>query len=1237
MTLISEVIEVPDTADPGGFVLKLSEGISHADAAVADYVVTPDLAGRFDQTLALINSALAGGSSKAAYLDGSFGAGKSHFMAVLAALLDGNGSVRKNTDLAWVIKKHDGAVLGKRYLHVPYHLVGKQSLEEAVLGGYLSYVAGRHPGAAPPGVLLDAPLLDTARTLRARLGDAAFFGLLGTSGDSGWGDLGKGWDAARYEAALAAPPGNAERDALVAALQGALSGFAELARSAGTGYVDIDDGLAAISQHAAGLGYDALVLFLDELILWFATRMSDHEWVAREAPKVAKLVEAANPNRPVPIVSFVARQRDLRELVGTSIPGAEHLAFADSLKWWEDRFSTVTLSDANLPAIAAQRVLRPRSDAAKAQIDASFAAMNQVRDDIRAALMTASADREAFRLTYPFSPAFVETLVALSSALQRDRTALRVMQQLLVDQRGTLELGQLVPLSDLYDALVADDQPMTGELGALWRNAQKVYGDILRLILETHGLSEQQAGGQPPTHAVHRDQRIAKTMVVAALMPEVESLRGLTARKIVALNHGYIRSLVPGQETTDVIGVVRRWAARYGAIQLTGEEASPVISVRLEGVDIEGVLDNAKTADTFGARRQQVRALLCEALGVSDEAPLDGVTALSTVWRGTQRTAELVFGNIGDPGDLGDAMFRPAHGGWRVMLGYPVDEPGRTVAADLARAAGLAGRQPTHTLCWIPRRLTAQAVTDLGRYVRLRYALGPSFDQLAGHLSGNDKAIARQQMTALAAQLKSQLANALLQAYGMVTPDEAVVDTGHGGRDMFVSLDPAFEPRVPAGAGLRQGLDGLLDQMLDSDFPEHPRFPAEVTRADLRKVHAQVRRAIEAPGNRIMVEAGERPVMRKVANPLRLGEQHEQYFVLGHHWETHLNRKIAEAGAGAPVTVGQLRAWLDEPRPMGLPQHIADLVVLIFAEQTNRAIAAGGERIDVSVLRDLPADARVTDQPLPDEDDWVTARLRGQSIFGIGDVAEPRTARNVGQLAAKVRDAASARLGLARALRDLLIAKGPQVLRPGADPAATDRARIAESAVRLCEELTASPGEVALIEALARFRLPTAAPEHIARSLATAPDVVSAGSLVDWNIIVSVAGWAHGHRLAAQAQEMAGSLAHSWAENEYAAPLRPELEKADRVARQLLLQAQPPVGAGTQPTGAAGPGTGAGTHTHVSAAGGEARRPFDSGASAVQESGEREVDAATMGEVTEVLGSLARQGKRVRVSWRVVR
>ena len=39
------------------------------------------------------------------------------------------------------------------------------------------------------------------------------------------------------------------------------------------------------------------------------------------------------------------------------------------------------------------------------------------------------ADEEEFRLTYPFSPALVSTLRDLSSVMQRERTALKVMQR----------------------------------------------------------------------------------------------------------------------------------------------------------------------------------------------------------------------------------------------------------------------------------------------------------------------------------------------------------------------------------------------------------------------------------------------------------------------------------------------------------------------------------------------------------------------------------------------------------------------------------------------------------------------------------------------------------------------------------------------------------------------------------------------------------------------------------------
>ena len=75
-------------------------------------------------------------------------------------------------------------------------------------------------------------------------------------------------------------------------------------------------GLCVISAHAKSLGYDGLILFLDELILWLATHSADLGFVQTEGNKLAKLVESRKADRPVPIISFVARQRDLRELIG---------------------------------------------------------------------------------------------------------------------------------------------------------------------------------------------------------------------------------------------------------------------------------------------------------------------------------------------------------------------------------------------------------------------------------------------------------------------------------------------------------------------------------------------------------------------------------------------------------------------------------------------------------------------------------------------------------------------------------------------------------------------------------------------------------------------------------------------------------------------------------------------------------------------------------------------------------
>ena len=83
MTTIADIFDLPERVHQGDFVLRLSEGVERAERTLNDYVVTEQLAGCFDDALSLIGSAVGANTSKGAYLHGSFGSGKSHFMAVL--------------------------------------------------------------------------------------------------------------------------------------------------------------------------------------------------------------------------------------------------------------------------------------------------------------------------------------------------------------------------------------------------------------------------------------------------------------------------------------------------------------------------------------------------------------------------------------------------------------------------------------------------------------------------------------------------------------------------------------------------------------------------------------------------------------------------------------------------------------------------------------------------------------------------------------------------------------------------------------------------------------------------------------------------------------------------------------------------------------------------------------------------------------------------------------------------
>ena len=1156
MTLLKDLIAIPERVHQGDFVLKLSEGVTHADATLRDYVVTPQLVDCFDNALGFIKQSVESGGSKAAYLHGSFGSGKSHFMAVLNLLLAGNTQARATPELANVVAKH-GWTHGKKFLLVPYHMIGARDMESGILGQYAEFVRRLHPEAPVPGFYLAEGLFADAQRMREQMGDAAFFAKLneGTAsgsgsrgegaGAGGWGDMDSGWDAASFDAATLEAPNGEERSRLVGDLISQFFSAYRTLAGGGESFVSLDDGLSIMTRHAQALGYDAVILFLDELVLWLASHAADVGFVSREGTKLVKLVEATNADRPIPLVSFVARQRDLRDLVGENLAGAVHAQFSDVLRHWEARFHRITLEDRNLPAIAEKRVLRPINEAARQTLAAAFEEILRVRRDVLDTLLTTSADRDMFQKVYPFSPALVQTLIAVSAALQRERTALKLMMQLLVDRRADLELGQLIPVGDLYDAISEGDEPFSEGMRLHFDNAKRLYSQRLLPMLERqHNVTMEaiKLGQADPTSAknLRNDARLLKTLLLGALVPEVESLKGLTAQRLAALNHGTFKSPIPGREAQDVLRKCRDWASAIGEIKIT-EDQNPVVSIQVTGVDIEPILRAAETNDNAGNRRKKIRETLFAELGIPDDGSL--FTTYEFTWRGTRREVELLYENVRE---MADDRLRGRSGAWTVVLDFPFDEPNRSSADDIARLADYHGGD-TKTLVWLPSFFSNKALADLGRLVVLDHILsGDRFESYASHLSFVDrvqaKALAKNQLGQLQIKLRSQLE----VAFGISTEPHDAVSNALTADQQFHSLDPTLSPRPPVGANFKEAFEALLGQLFAHQYPAHPEFDTDIKPAVIRRIWPEVQRAIEATDRRGLVQdSATRRLVRSVVNPCQLGQMGETHLLVEDHWRSRFAQSHARDGGGT-MTVAQLRRWIDMPNPMGLPLELQNLIILSFAALTNRRFILRGGPIEPTT-DSLADELELREQALPDAAHWATAVTRAASLFGL-TVPQTLNAGNVGRLVDDVRREAGAKR---EAVGKLVVSVRDRVARYAAS--IEGRVRTSESTQALLAALQAAT-DAELVQALATASIETSE-AAVGRCIGQAQNLADALSNAKWNIFDAMREL-QDHRQAAAAAILS-RLIEALGSDEHVIPLKSKLEELERDAVHLLTVAGP--------------------------------------------------------------------------------
>ena len=1125
--VLRDVLDIKEDLHSGDFKIALSEGFTDdAAGSIDDYVVTPQLQGEFRKALKLVGSCLRKNSSEAAYLHGSFGAGKSHFLTVLHAVLNGNPAVENKPRLREVVAEHTEWLPGKKFLMVPYHLVGAASLESALLGGYVKAVRRERPKEPTPLVFRADSLLADARELRAKIGDEAFIGLLpeavvpqaATADDEDDEDgelkpIGAvpiaGWTSVSLDAAFRAPAGDPQRDQLLTALfNGPNKHYADTVSGDAAAYVTLDDGLSAISKHARLLNYDGVVLFLDELVLWLQARMSDRTFINDEVQKLVKLIESSNPERPVPIISFISRQRDLSQLMGSDVLGSDVENLQAALEYLKERFTVIDLEDRNLPEIIKERVLRPLPGQERT-MEAAFAGIDKAGQLVKDVLLdgegATGADWEDFRSVYPLSPALLNVLVALSGALQRERTGLKLVQQLL-ERNADAEVGRLIPLGDLWDVLVdTTSTAFTAKLQQESETARRFCAKARRFLLNKYG-----RGDHPDFLA---DERYVKTLLLAALAPDVPALRRLTAGRLAALNHGSLRSrAVPVREKV----IERMWALQGEFPSELRSEGTddPVFSLHLSDLDVEPIIDAVVGEDKGGVRRAWLRERLWEQLGLTGRQG-QLLDEKKIVWRGSERTVEFVFGEVRIPRSVTDEAFEPASAGnLRIILDCPFDEEqGRSPDDAYRRVAALRTSHPgAPVLVWLCDHFSEERKAQLGRLMRINFLL--ERDRLSDYTRNfppDDRLKARRSLEYARDNLTRTLVDSLREVYGLAEAKEGTRGAEVPDGRHVLSLQPEFPRPQPEGSKpFDQAVAQLADGMFSALYDKHPDFgpgpgttPRAVTPAELSTALKWLTRAMDE-GGRAEVEPKELRTVKRIVEALELGTVHDGPLVVrGDQLRARINQAASAHGEHGELAVEDIRNWIrDDLGLRGLDKQVSCLLIAAYALFDDRSwVLYSGTETTPPPLSEIGLGWKLRAQQLPTEEEYATARDRAGRLFGV--TAKPGLfARNVNRLATDVLARA---IAYEKSVGDVRAVLKRHAALLGIDGDGTaERSRVLREAATLLAHLVRHTDDGSgLVRELASLSYDTPARE-LSHAMDSAAEVLVALDATDWRLLSSV-------------------------------------------------------------------------------------------------------------------------------------
>jgi hypothetical protein len=957
-TTISDAFELPGPEDIWalGFVVKLRESDPGSDEVrqlIDDYVITPAVEKELPRILDNMKQVFDRGEEFGRFIHGSFGSGKSHFMTMLSLLLEGvqpawkkfrpllnahrDAQQSKGRDAA----DHEAWLSKAGLLVVRIHMLsirGKNTgFDRAVYEGFNAALKRR--GKATFEFLNVDAIFDEVRREAKDYGDVVWKRLEAKSIVGGRDD---------FEAIASGSAQARERFAR--------TWLTHKGRDPSSAGVDPrwSEGLCRMAEHAKSQGFGGIVLMIDEFLLWLGEKSAEE--FAQEVNNLNVVVDHDTGQRATPMFAFVAVQRDIKEFFPDLVDESK---IHEQIDHHAERFKPfVRLQDVELRHIVRGRVLRPRDSAA---VQAAISSLSERHQKVLPALL-AGADIDYLRDVYPFHPALIEMLVDVTSLMQRERSALRLLYELLVIHYPNLPLGEFLPVGSAFSAIFPEAGVEASKKVELMQDIHHQYYTRLRPAMQKMA---EEAGAEFNIERRRALDQLVKTVLLAEVSPRLKQA-GLTIERVVQLNAVDVEGeTFRGQvrvAETDLLALQQR----VPDLQVAGQGKTALVRYVLGRVSLGEILGRARSKVDNPAQRFKVFwGALREALGIAgskgfeDGGLNEGDWDFS--WRRTKRRGRIKLGNVRE---MSYEDFTPPEGAFKVLVDYPWDEPGHTVDEDRLRATNVRKKQGLlHTVCWLPRHMSPTELGVLTELAAVRYLLSEAGQEdLLETLGPQDRSKVLDQASIRQKTLEGQLQELLKEVY-----------IHHGEFLALISDVDSSRPRET----LSENLEHIATLLMDRRYPPHPTFLADPRKQDLEVLLDWMVQAGETSVS-VPYDDAVGKVLKTLGQPLELvnlGQTKASLRLDSRYIKDVLQRADQDSVAWTMIA-DHLR------ETYGFQPLVIDLFLCFLCQRDHRALQEiDGEPVEVRIGMPQATRLRLQRGKIVGAADWHRIRDLGNHLF----------------------------------------------------------------------------------------------------------------------------------------------------------------------------------------------------------------------------------------------------------------